>query len=77
MRRFNESGSWSSNRCTHRTQRDCFRSYSWEELDDYIRSSMYYHSTFQFDAQGRIIQELSYESPDSTSWDQDSKDTYL
>jgi hypothetical protein len=54
-----------------------FEVYSWEELEDDVRSSMYYHSTFQFDAQGRIIEELSYESPDSTSWVQDSKGTFV
>ena len=54
-----------------------FEVYSWEELEENLRTAMYFHSTFQYDSHGRIIEELSYESPDSTSWVQDSKDTYV
>lgn len=36
----------------------------------------YFHSTFTFDARGRIAEELSFASPDSTNWVADGRTTH-
>ncbi|MDZ4181939.1 MAG: hypothetical protein U1B83_03595, partial [Candidatus Cloacimonadaceae bacterium] len=50
--------------------------YGWEEGDNEERLPHYFHSTFTNDAQGRITEELSYTSPDSTIWVQNYRDNY-
>lgn len=53
-----------------------FEVYSWENFEQYDKTINYYHSTFTYDNQGRIIQELGYESPDSTNWVLSNRDHY-
>ncbi len=53
-----------------------FQVWGWEESGDMNRIASYFHSTFTFDAQGRISEELSYTAPDSTAWVQDYKEQY-
>jgi len=45
-------------------------------MGEEVKTSYYTHSTFSFDTQGRIIEELSYTSPDSTNWVQDYRTSY-
>ena len=52
-----------------------FEVYSWEDEEDF-RTPVYGHSTFSYDGQGRIVEELGYVSADSTSWVQDYKCSY-
>jgi len=47
--------------------------YSWEEAEEELRPTMYFKSTFEFDAQGRITTEFTHESPDSINWVPDDK----
>lgn len=53
-----------------------FEIYGWEEMGEELRIAQYFHSTFTFDTQGRILEELSHTSPDSTNWVQDGRTTY-
>lgn len=53
-----------------------FEIYGWEDMGEEVKTSYYTHSTFSFDTQGRIIEELSYTSPDSTNWVQDYRTSY-
>ena len=50
---------------------DQFKMSSWEQ--DYLEEHMFYNSTFSFDDSGRITEELSYVSADSTDFVLDSK----
>jgi hypothetical protein len=54
-----------------------FQVYGWEEDSGMDKLPNYFHSTFTFDTQGRISQELSFTSPDSPNWVQDYRDDYL
>lgn len=47
-----------------------FEIFMWDQDEG---DDLYSHSTFDYDSSGRIIQEYSYESPDSTNWVLDSK----
>lgn len=53
-----------------------FEVYGWEDDGEFSRMAHYFHSTFTYDTQGRIIEELSYTSPDSTNWVQDYRTSY-
>jgi len=53
-----------------------FEVYSWNSWEE-GRPVEYDHSTFTYDTQGRIIQELGYVSPDSLNWTQDYRQTYV
>jgi len=53
-----------------------FQVYGWEEAEEPVKVAQYFHSNFTFDTQGRISQELSYSSPDSTNWVQQYRDDY-
>lgn len=46
-----------------------FEVYNWDTYED----NPYSHETFQYDAQGRIIEQYSYSSADSVNWVQDEK----
>lgn len=50
--------------------------YGWEEDEQPVRLSHYFHSTFVTEANGRILEEHSFTSPDSTSWVNDYKQIY-
>ncbi|MDY0338012.1 MAG: T9SS type A sorting domain-containing protein [Candidatus Cloacimonadaceae bacterium] len=52
-----------------------FEAYGWEE-DEEERIVHYFHSTFEYDAQGRVIEDLTYISPDSLSWAFESRSQY-
>jgi hypothetical protein len=53
-----------------------FEIYGWEEGGEESRIAQYFHSTFEYDGQGRITEEYSFTSPDSTNWVHDYRDTY-
>jgi len=75
---FENPGSWIPNMRLHIIYGTgtSFQVYGWEESEEMDKVASYFHSSFTFDTQGRITQELSYTSPDSTNWVQDYRDDY-
>ncbi len=50
--------------------------YGWEDEEEPVRLAHYFHSTFVTEANGRILEEHSFTSSDSTNWAADYKQTY-